>query len=309
MQRIIFCLFIGILTLATCAAGFCAVVINEILYDVPLGVAGDANNDGTRDAYEDEFVEIYNTGATAVNIGGWTIDDDEATGGEFTFPSGTSIGPGEFITLFGGGTPTGFSGQVFTDDGTIGNGLSNSGDLVILKNASGTTVDSYNDNGATEDESAYRWPDGTGSWYTTKGEQGIADFTPQASNRDRSLLIQLSTFEAIVQNGKVLLRWQTEAEIDHVGWEIYRSEKKDGKFVKINDELIKGSGNSGMPRTYQYVDKTAIAGRQYYYYLEDIDIFGNVGKSDIIGISKGKAPSAKGTLSTTWGAIKQKRRW
>lgn len=145
------------------------------------------------------------------------------------------------------------------------------------------------------------------NWVQT---DGVTVFSPWGiGGQDASLPIDLSSFTAIRIDSGVMLQWTTETEIDHVGWEIYRSEKKDGKFVKINDELIKGSGNSGMPRYYQYVDKTAIAGRQYYYYLEDIDIFGNVGKSDIIGISKGKAPSAKGTLSTTWGAIKQKRRW
>lgn len=126
------------------------------------------------------------------------------------------------------------------------------------------------------------------------------------TDSDASLPVTLSSFTAIRTDSVVTILWTTETETDHVGWNIYRSEKKDGKFVKINEKLIKGSGNSGMPITYQYVDKTAIAGRQYYYYLEDLDLFGNAGKSDIIGISKGKAPSAKDALSITWGAIKQK---
>ena len=34
--------------------------------------------------------------------------------------------------LFGGGNPRGIPGVVYTDDGTIGNGLSNEGDTVLL---------------------------------------------------------------------------------------------------------------------------------------------------------------------------------
>ena len=36
-----------------------AVVIDEILADPPTGSAGDANGDGTRNTYRDEFVEIF----------------------------------------------------------------------------------------------------------------------------------------------------------------------------------------------------------------------------------------------------------
>jgi hypothetical protein len=124
---------------------------------------------------------------------------------------------------------------------------------------------------------------------------------------DFSLPVTLSSLTATHISSEVMIRWTTETEVDHVGWDIYRSEKKDGHFVKINEKLIKGAGDSGMPRDYQYVDKTAIAGRQYYYYLKDFDIFGKADKSDIIGISKGKSPSPENPISTTWGGIKQKR--
>lgn len=113
-----------------------AVIINEVLFDPANDLSGDANGDGTREASGDEFVEILNTGLATVDIGGWTLSDDD--GGAFAFPAGTTIDPGEFIVLFGGGTPTGFSGQVFTDDGSIGTGFSNSGDLVQLIDVPGT---------------------------------------------------------------------------------------------------------------------------------------------------------------------------
>lgn len=43
-------------------------VINELLMNVPLGEQGDANADGTRDAYDDEFVEIVNVSELTLSL-------------------------------------------------------------------------------------------------------------------------------------------------------------------------------------------------------------------------------------------------
>ena len=103
------------------------VVINEVLADPPSGDRGDANGDGMwpeRSNYEDEFVEILNTGLDTIPIGGWQLTDNSKTSKPFSFPSDTVIGPGEYIVLFGGGDITKikseFEGKVFVDDGKIG---------------------------------------------------------------------------------------------------------------------------------------------------------------------------------------------
>jgi hypothetical protein len=43
-------------------------VINELLMNVPPGEQGDANADGTRDAYDDEFVEIVNISELTLSL-------------------------------------------------------------------------------------------------------------------------------------------------------------------------------------------------------------------------------------------------
>src|SRR5262249_9382315 len=50
-----------------------AIVITEVLYNVPAGMDGDANADGERDPIGDEFVELYNRSEKAVSLRGWTI--------------------------------------------------------------------------------------------------------------------------------------------------------------------------------------------------------------------------------------------
>lgn len=74
------------------------VVINEILLAPNDGNGGgfDTNNDGqvTR---SDEFIELYNTAGTAVDISGWQIYDN--AGVQHTFPAGTEIAANGYLVL------------------------------------------------------------------------------------------------------------------------------------------------------------------------------------------------------------------
>ena len=63
-------------------------VINEMLAD-PGPLDGDANGDGIRDAYDDEFVEIINGGLNAVDMSNYSLSD--ATGVRHIFPPGTIL--------------------------------------------------------------------------------------------------------------------------------------------------------------------------------------------------------------------------
>jgi len=110
-----------------------SIEITEILADPPSGEAGDVNGDGRRDSKEDEFVELRNRGSESVDLSGWSLsDDDLSSRSSWVFPPGTVLDPEEFILVFGGGEPKGFSVRTFVSAGSIGNGLSNSGDIVLL---------------------------------------------------------------------------------------------------------------------------------------------------------------------------------
>ncbi len=133
------------------------VYISEILADPPNDLAGDANRDGTRDTYADEFVELFNAGTDTLSLAGWRLSDDDTTpANSFFFPAGTHMAPGAYLALFGGGAPTGFTVPVFTDDGRIGDGLSNSGDTVFLIDAHGDTADVVHGHDWPADRSAAR---------------------------------------------------------------------------------------------------------------------------------------------------------
>ena len=111
------------------------------------------------DTYEDEFIELYNTGAAAVDISGWRLGDSSALNNFFQFPTNTVIAPGSYVVLFGGGTPTGFTGPVYTDDGAIGsNGLIGTGEDVHLIDDTGDTVAVISHTPWPSDQSLVRHP-------------------------------------------------------------------------------------------------------------------------------------------------------
>ena len=130
--------------------------ISEVLADPPEGLAGDANQDGQRDLYEDEFIELYNAGADTISLARWQLGDTPALSDHFRFPSDAVIAPRSYVVLFGGGNPSGFTVPVYTDDGTIGNGLTNSGKRIYLIDQTNYIIARVSHDDWPEDQSIVR---------------------------------------------------------------------------------------------------------------------------------------------------------
>jgi len=156
-------------------------VINEVHADPDGSLTGDANNDGTRDGSEDEFVEIVNNTGGDVDISGWTLAD--ATGVRHTFPAGTVLTDGCGVVVFGGGSPAGgFGGMVVQTASSGFLGLNNSGDSVTLNDGTADQASvSYGGEGGA-DQSLTRDPDITGAdplvQHTLASGAGGALFSP-----------------------------------------------------------------------------------------------------------------------------------
>ena len=157
-----------------------SLVINEILAD-PDGVTGDANGDGVVDTSQDEFVEIINTAAFALNVSGWTINDLSQI--RHVFPPGTVIEPSCGILVFGGGTPNGlFGGMPVQTASTNTLALNNTGDQISVKNGATTVVSyTYGTEGGNN-TSLTRDPDLTGTdplvQHSLASTSGGASFSP-----------------------------------------------------------------------------------------------------------------------------------
>jgi hypothetical protein len=113
----------------TCQAAPGRIIVNEIL----------ANEPGTNTA--GEFVELVNVGSASVDISGWTLWD--ATAVRHTFASGTVLAPGKARVVFGAasGIPSGTSNAVAASTGGLN--LGNTTDTVTVKNAAGTSIDTF----------------------------------------------------------------------------------------------------------------------------------------------------------------------
>ena len=116
------------------------------------------------------------------------------------------------------------------------------------------------------------------------------------------LPVNLSFFRPTLEDGKVVVRWTTESELDNAGFNIYRSESRNGEFTQVNEKLIQGKGTTAERSTYKWVDTSAKPGAIYYYQIEDVSF---AGERTTLTTTKLKGLiSAKNKLTTRWGELK-----
>jgi photosystem II stability/assembly factor-like uncharacterized protein len=95
--------------------------------------------------------------------------------------------------------------------------------------------------------------------------------------------VELVSFTAKIQNGSVLLNWQTETETNNRGFEIERLQ--DYKITRLQNSptgktgwetigFLEGNGTTTLTHSYSYTDKNVIPGK-YYYRLKQIDFNGS----------------------------------
>lgn len=139
-------------------------LINEVLYDPALGIAGDANGDGVRDPLADEFVELFNSNPD-LDISGYTLSDAAMV--RHTFDSNTIVPSNGVIVVFGGGNPTGSFGGAIIQTASEGQlNLNNAGDVLTLRDTSGNVLAVFDINGlsGSPKEAYTRNPDVTGAF-------------------------------------------------------------------------------------------------------------------------------------------------
>jgi hypothetical protein len=133
-----------------------SLVINEIHAD-PDPVGGDADGSGGVSSDDDEFLEMVNLSAEALDLSGWVIQD--ALRDRFVFPEGTWLGEGCGVVVFGGEVPySEIRGSLVFGAGSLG--LNNSGDIITILDRTGQVVleIQYGPEGG-QDQSLARFPD------------------------------------------------------------------------------------------------------------------------------------------------------
>jgi len=230
------------------------IVLTEVLADPAPGLDGDANQDGTRSATDDEFIELYNTSdANTIDLSGYEYVDD-GVGTRHVFPDGTVLEPGSSIVVFGGGTPSGsIPGLVqVASTGTLG--LNNGGDSFTILDATGNAPITYSYDGSVEDESMTRAFPFTGDFvpHSTASGAGGALFSPGRDLSGDPLPVELTAFDARFSDAAVHLAWETASETNNAGFYIERR-SQGASWEDL--EFVPGAGTTGRPQTYRFTDQ------------------------------------------------------
>lgn len=86
--------------------------------------------------------------------------------------------------------------------------------------------------------------------------------------------VTLASFMAEADGDRnVTLSWETAAEVDNAGFNLYRARSRDGHYIRVNDILIPAKGGATSEASYRYMDTPPAYGT-YYYKLEDVDYNG-----------------------------------
>ncbi len=87
--------------------------------------------------------------------------------------------------------------------------------------------------------------------------------------------VSISRFIADPYDSLVQIEWDTEREIEHRGFDLYRSASAIGGYTKLNSELIRNFESlPGSTGHYRFIDPTVQNGIRYFYRLEDIALNG-----------------------------------
>ena len=117
------------------------------------------------------------------------------------------------------------------------------------------------------------------------------------------LPVSLSKFRPErLDDGSIVVRWVTESELNNAGFNILRSETKDGEYTQLNTNLIAGQGTTSERTTYTYSDTSAKPNVVYYYQIQDVSLDGKVNTLRVNRLKGHISPAGKAT--TTWGELK-----
>lgn len=105
-------------------------------------------------------------------------------------------------------------------------------------------------------------PSLTGS--ATNGE--VEDY--RIASVTTSTASHLASFAGVARNSFAVLKWSTDNELGMSGSNVWRANKRNGTFVKLNTNEIRAKTGSIAGNNYRFKDKTAKPGKTYFYKVQ-----------------------------------------
>ncbi|MCK9425812.1 MAG: SBBP repeat-containing protein [Ignavibacteriaceae bacterium] len=237
------------------------------------------------DTLTDAFVALFDTDGNfkwVKTFGGENSDNcskllTDTEGNCYAFGNfrSTALAGAKFGNLSLNATSVGYDDVYFMK-------LSLTGELLWVKQAGGDDLDRITD--ATINSNGKIFAVGYYKNYLKIGTDSLKSggnediFLSQIG--DNVVPVELASFSANFQKGKILLRWSTATETNNYGFEIERSRDKIA-FVKIG--FIRGNGTATEKNDYSYSDNN-LNSEKYYYRLKQIDLDGSFTYSNIIEV-------------------------
>jgi len=121
-----------------------------------------------------------------------------------------------------------------------------------------------------------------GNWWP--GQQSLVDCSPDdhiwdsaegasctISMASSASPVSLLSLVAKPYNHAVSIEWVTASELDHQGFNVYRSLDMSSGFIQINSELVRNIiSSTSYKGKYRFVDHEVENGTLYYYIIEDV---------------------------------------
>ena len=183
------------------------VVINEIMASNMTTIA-DENGEFN------DWIELYNTSGSAVDLGSWFLTDNPANLTKWDFPTNTSIAAHGYLIIWADEDSS--QGPLHTNFK-----LSALGEQLMLINASGAVVQNITFGAQTTDKGYARSPNGTGSFIIKNPTFKANNDTGVSATTEAEQAEMLTIFPNPVSGGEVVLR----------------SEKQGKQTVEVFDQL------------------------------------------------------------------------
>ncbi|MBR4627326.1 MAG: CotH kinase family protein [Ruminococcus sp.] len=126
-----------------------------------------------------DWVELYNSSSSAVDISGWGLSDKASKPYKYTFPDGTSIPAGGRLMIACD------SDAAASDPSIAPFGLSTSGETLTLTDKNGNAADTITFESLAADASYGQYPDGSGEYFTLAVTPSSPNSAPQGANAVR----------------------------------------------------------------------------------------------------------------------------
>lgn len=102
---------------------------------------------------------------------------------------------------------------------------------------------------------------------------GISIATMLLSRPEAALAsVSLSSFDAFPEANRIVLHWETESEVDTLGFNIWRGTQCNAAAAaRVNPSLIPATGQGAIGSSYDHADTDVEQGVLYDYRIEDVD--------------------------------------